>query len=448
MWSEIIQSRWVLPATHWNRCLPQFSAAKYIIALSIAAYIACQLSTIGGLLFSSELHHPDLFNASVLNKTTTLLECLLILVQITTWLWVGLSLYFYVVGVRFDRAEQQRILQRLNVVLVIITICYCIRAFLVLILSTEKYGHEAVMKNYLFWLSCTRWLPYILSSLLLILLMRRKPPSARTKNYHHLANPSNVPYADSVDLHNSLVWNNIEETLECDDVDDDDDDVIDDDSLDHCNIQAGGGFFRGLWGRVSSVGSGSVEPVEGADFPNSLSIREIRNGMAGTSQMATGSSGYVSSHEGASVVLSSSTSTSRTTGTFADRAISNVAERNHSIPCSNKTVFDSAQQYSTGTRVPINHGSYNSTRLQESLGIKGAPVSSGARGTSPDPLVVPLNEWTLQQLTTGPPKRNSVGNVYLECGDQFEDDCGDNGNSVSSDKLLSFLVDEYDISAI
>jgi predicted regulator of Ras-like GTPase activity (Roadblock/LC7/MglB family) len=481
MWSEIIQSRWVMSSSRWNACSPHFNVAKYVIALSIVLYFITEWCGIFGMIFDSEIRHPDAYEAGPLNKATSVMECLFILMQIMTWLWVGLALHFYVVGVRFERQDQQRILRKLNITMVVITVCYCVRAFFVLVLATEKAGHEIVMKHYLLWVVATRWLPYILGSLLLAFLMRKKTPSTKVNKYQHLPDPTkeSIPYMEeSSDLQNSMLWNNIEEAMENEDNDDDiyDEDVIGTNPDSHSYFfGASGGFFRGFFRRASTGSSSST--VDGGVVSSDVSIHEIRNlmaasggviGSAGGSLAATGGNdsvrpSLVDGSKGPVVLSSTPTSaTALSTGSSSNKgsSVSNAAERNYSVSSAMATSpLGAISVPKISVRAPTtvpgssrphpHHGSFSSVNSNTAMQSPRMPPPSS---NSSNPDVAPLNEWSLQQHNTIQ-RQGSFRDSPLAMTAAVEDVGVDDDEtrddvSTSTDKLLSFLTEEYDFAAI
>ena len=106
MWAEIIQQRWTMSSSKFSTTSRSYDGAKYLIVGSILGYVLVQVATVLGLVFQPAITRPQLFLNTHFDTVCFLLESLFILVQVTTWLYVGLSLQLYVIGVRFDRRSQ------------------------------------------------------------------------------------------------------------------------------------------------------------------------------------------------------------------------------------------------------------------------------------------------------------------------------------------------------
>lgn len=170
-----------IPLYMWSQIVTGHSVnTKLLMIGSAISYFLLQVLTIA-CVFSNYDPSGDSFETDPLNSSTVSVEAIYILLLAGAWLWYGIRLQLYVrsLGTRMEGGNTT-LFKSVNGVMVMVVLCYMIRAICILILSING----TILVSYLEWLFFSRWLPYVFCSYLLIYLLRNKSISSAPEGAH------------------------------------------------------------------------------------------------------------------------------------------------------------------------------------------------------------------------------------------------------------------------
>jgi hypothetical protein len=163
------------------------NSVRSFFAFFVMVYMAMETAVAISIVAKTDIYHQkESFRKNLVYQASIIFDPVILVVFLIGFFFFGMKLQCHVIKVKLAQSIHARVVCQLNFFITVITVCFMLRAVVILALffsrdhskASDEYNSWTNNLSFLMFTLLTQWLPFFLTSFCLLYLMR-KPPKAQ-----------------------------------------------------------------------------------------------------------------------------------------------------------------------------------------------------------------------------------------------------------------------------